>query len=142
MERDRLTAKQERFVLEYLVSLNATQAAILAGYSKKTANVTGPQNLVKPSIRARIDAELQRIKSAKIADAEEVLQLLTQAARGEIEEDVVITYPDGGYKIKQKKLPARDKVRAMELLGKRYALFTDNMVTREEAPRIVDDVHE
>lgn len=49
-----LTAKQQRFVDEYLVDLNATQAAIRAGYSAKSANVTGTQNLAKPSIAAVI----------------------------------------------------------------------------------------
>jgi phage terminase small subunit len=49
-----LTPKQERFVDEYLIDLNATQAAIRAGYSKKTAHVIGPENLGKPAIAAAV----------------------------------------------------------------------------------------
>lgn len=49
-----LTAKQQRFVDEYLVDLNATQAAIRAGYSEKTARSTGSENLTKPNIQAAI----------------------------------------------------------------------------------------
>ena len=49
-----LTPKQEHFVAEYLIDLNATQAAIRAGYSKKTAHVIGPENLGKPIIAAAI----------------------------------------------------------------------------------------
>lgn len=51
-----LTAKQQRFVEEYLVDLNATQAAIRAGYSQNTAQEIGAENLTKPLIRAAIDA--------------------------------------------------------------------------------------
>ena len=49
-----LTPKQEHFVAEYLIDLNATQAAIRAGYSKKTAHVIGPENLGKPAIAAAV----------------------------------------------------------------------------------------
>jgi phage terminase small subunit len=54
----KLTAKQEMFVREYLVDLNATQAAIRAGYSTATAKDIGCENLAKPNIRARIDEAL------------------------------------------------------------------------------------
>lgn len=50
-----LTAKQQRFVDEYLTDLNATQAAIRAGYSEKTATVIGSENLGKPNIQAEIE---------------------------------------------------------------------------------------
>ena len=54
MSKRQLTDKQERFVEEYLVDLNATQAAVRAGYSKKTARHIGYENLTKPDIRAAI----------------------------------------------------------------------------------------
>lgn len=60
----KLTEKQERFCLEYIKDLNATQAAIRAGYSERSANNIGPTNLVKPSVSARI-AELK----AEIAES-------------------------------------------------------------------------
>ena len=53
-KKDQLTAKQQRFVEEYLIDLNATQAAIRAGYSKKTAGAIGVENLKKPLIAAAI----------------------------------------------------------------------------------------
>ena len=55
----RLTAKQQRFIEEYLIDLNATQAAIRAGYSPKTAREIGAENLSKPHIRARVDEPLR-----------------------------------------------------------------------------------
>ena len=64
---DGLTDKQRAFVAEYLVDLNATQAAIRAGYSPKTANQQGPENLVKPGIQVAIAAAQQaRIKRTHI----------------------------------------------------------------------------
>lgn len=59
-----LTAKQRRFVEEYLVDLNATQAAIRAGYSEKTAGQIGDENLKKPQIAAAVQ-EAQAARSAR-----------------------------------------------------------------------------
>lgn len=62
-----LTAKQERFVAEYLIDLNATQAAIRAGYSKKTAKQVGSENLTKPDIQAAVsDAQAKRSKRTEV----------------------------------------------------------------------------
>ena len=61
-----LTAKQERFVQEYLIDLNATQAAIRAGYSEKTAKQAGFENMTKPDLQSRIQEALsERQKEAK-----------------------------------------------------------------------------
>ena len=59
MPKPGLTPKQTRFVSEYLIDLNATQAAIRAGYSLQTARVTGPENLSKPAIKDAIAARTQ-----------------------------------------------------------------------------------
>lgn len=74
----KLTAKQERFVEEYLIDLNATRAAIDAGYSPKTAKVIGHENLTKPYISAAIaEAKLIRSEETKI-DAAYVLRQATK----------------------------------------------------------------
>lgn len=90
-----LTAKQQSFVEEYLIDLNATQAAIRAGYSAKTANEIGAENLAKPSIRAAVDAALlERTQKTKI-DANWVLERLA----AEAEADIADLYePDGALK--------------------------------------------
>lgn len=77
---DKLTDKQRAFIEAYLSSWNATQAAIDAKYSPKTARVTGPENLSKPAIQAAIQARLAELKMG----ADEVLTRLTQQARGSI----------------------------------------------------------
>ena len=78
--RNKLTDRQERFVQEYLVDLNATQAAIRAGYSKKSAASTGNENLQKPEIQARISqAQHERTKRTQITQ-DMVLQELAKVA--------------------------------------------------------------
>lgn len=126
-----LTEKQKRFCDEYLIDLNATQAAIRAGYSKKTANRTGPENLSKPVIKAYIDAKMAEKDAELIAAQDEVMRHLTAAMRGEITEEVVVVEGTGegcsDARIVDKQISARDRLKAAELLGKRYQLFTDKI---------------
>ena len=86
-----MTAKQMRFCDEYLIDLNATQAAIRAGYSKKTATVIGAENLTKPYIREYIDQRLAEKEEALIAKQDEVMKYLTSVMRREEKENVVVT---------------------------------------------------
>jgi phage terminase small subunit len=87
-----LTAKQERFVEEYLIDLNATQAAIRAGYSQKTAAAVGHENLRKPKI-AEIIAQRQKARSERVQiDADWVLKRLAD----EVEADLADLYEEGG----------------------------------------------
>lgn len=87
-----LTPKQQRFVEEYMIDMNGTQAAIRAGYSKKTANEIAAENLAKPSIIAAIDAQkIKRSEKTQI-NAEWVLSRLA----AEAEADVADLYDDSG----------------------------------------------
>ena len=79
----KLTAKQQRFCDEYLIDLNATQAAIRAGYSEKTAGVIGTENLTKPNIREYVEKRMAEKEKTLIADQDEVLKYLTAVLRGE-----------------------------------------------------------
>lgn len=75
-----LTNKQRIFIAEYLVDLNATRAAIAAGYSENSARVIGCENLTKPDIKQEIDAAIQE----RLMKADEVLMRLAEHARGDI----------------------------------------------------------
>lgn len=79
----KLTDKQKRFVDEYLIDCNATQAAIRAGYSEKTAYRTGADNLNKPQISQAIQKRMKSKESRKIAKQDEVLAFYTSIMRGE-----------------------------------------------------------
>ena len=137
----KLTEKQKRFADEYIISGNATQAAIKAGYAKKAAYQTGAENLRKPQIKNYIDERLEELKSERTADAQEVLEYLTSVMRGNETEEVLIGVGEGMQSTIQKEVGAKDRLKAAELLGKRFALFTDKTeVAVSEIPTFVDDI--
>ena len=122
-----LTKKQKRFVQEYLIDLNATAAARRAGYSEKTARCIGNENLTKPAIKAEIDRELAKIQSDRIATADEVMRYLTAVMRGEQTEEIPLLQGDGMPALVAKDVSATDRLKAAELIGKRYGLFTEKL---------------
>ncbi|MFM1581223.1 terminase small subunit [Helcococcus bovis] len=79
----KITLKQQKFIDEYIISGNASDAARKAGYSKKTAGVIGEENLKKPYLREEIEKRLKEINDAKILTIEEAMQITTKIARGE-----------------------------------------------------------
>ncbi len=105
-----LTPKQERFVAEYLIDLNATQAAIRAGYSVKTAKEIGAENLTKPAVKAAIDARIdQRAAEAKITQ-DDVLRGLHKEA--------TLTGEDSSHSA---------RVSAWGLIGKHLGMFKEKV---------------
>lgn len=122
-----LTLKQKRFADEYIITANATQAAIKAGYSKKTANRIGTENLSKPVIKAYIDERLSELNSKKIADQQEVLEFFTAAMRGEILEPMAIGLGDGVQQIIEVKPNVATRKSAAVELAKRYGLSTSKV---------------
>ena len=127
----KMTDKQKRFCDEYLIDLNATQAAIRSGYSEKTARQMGAENLAKPYIKDYIAKRMAEKEAALIADQDEVLKYLTAVLRGESQAEIVVVEGAGdGCSIARlmKKAPdEKERLRAAELLGKRYSLFTDKV---------------
>ena len=127
----RMTAKQRRFCDEYLIDLNATQAAIRAGYSKKTAYSIGVENLKKPVIKRYLDERMEEKDKELIADQDEVLKYLTSVLRGNSRSSVVVVESTGDYcseAREMKKAPdEKERLKAAELLGKRYGLYTDRI---------------
>jgi len=145
-----LTQKQKRFCEEYLVDLNATQAAIRAGYSPDTAYSIGAENLKKPEIRARIDKAMAERSKRTGVNAERVLRELAKIAFVnapdviDLDKAVVLdsATPDdtaaiSGVKVKrsitdsgetiEREIKLSDKIKALELLGKHLGMFTDKM---------------
>lgn len=127
----KLTDKQKIFCDEYIISLNATQAAIKAGYSKKTARKIAAENLTKPVIQNYISERMKQKESSLIATQDEVLQYLTSVLRGESQTtDIVLVGMGDGYQEVQeveKKPIEKERLKAAELLGKRYGLYTDKI---------------
>lgn len=132
-----MTPRQQKFCDEYLISGNATEAAIKAGYSRKTAKQTGSENLSKPDLRAYIDEQLAKIHSAKIADAEEVMKYLTSVMRGEHTEQVLKLVGEGVQTVTDIDVSVKERLKAAELIGKRYGLFTEKVGLEGAVPVII-----
>lgn len=140
-----MTEKQKRFCEEYLIDTNATKAAERAGYSKKTAYSIGIENLRKPEIKAYLDEQLAKMHDERTADAKEVMEYLTSVMRGESEAEIVVVegIGDGASEARRfmKAPDEKERLKAAELLGKRYGLFRDKMdVTGAAAVTIIDDM--
>lgn len=144
-----LSRKQQAFIEHYLTSWNATQAAIAAGYSQKSARAIGAENLTKPDIQAAIQARLVELKMT----ADEVVTRLTEHARGSLAPFLRVA-PDGEllgftfgddtplHLLRKASVTTRrikdmtettvtielhDPQAALTLLGKHHKLFTDNV---------------
>ena len=127
---EKMSEKQMAFCDHYITTLNATEAAKLAGYSEKTARSMGCENLTKPNIKEYIELRLAELEEKRIADATEVLQYLTGVMRGEIKDQFDLD-------------PSlQDRTKAAELLGKRYRLFIDKQETHvsSEPITILNDI--
>lgn len=127
----KMTVKQKRFCDEYLIALNATQAAIRAGYSEKYAHTNAAKLLQNTTIKAFIDERMAEKESELIADQNEVLKYLTSVLRGESESEIVVVENIGDYmseaRTMQKAPDEKERLKAAELLGKRYGLYTEKV---------------
>lgn len=121
----KLTLKQKKFADEYIISGNATESAIKAGYSSKYANTNASKLLQNTTIKSYIDERLKEIESEKIADQQEVLKYLSAVMRGEMTEQTLKSVGESGQVITEIDVGAKDRIKAAELLGKRYRLWTD-----------------
>ena len=127
----RLTAKQKRFCDEYLIDLNATQAAIRAGYSPKTAAASAARLLRNVKVQEYIAQRMAEKESKRVADQDEVLRYLTSVLRGESRAQEIVVEGTGEgcseARTMEKAPSEKERLKAAELLGKRYALFTDKV---------------
>lgn len=136
----KLTVKQKKFADEYIICGNATEAAIKAGYSKKTATVMASENLTKPNIKKYIDARLEAIQNEKIADQREVMEFLTAVMRGETTEATLIGKGYGEQAVGDVPVSMKERIKAGELIGKRHGMWTEKVdVSSENSVVIIDD---
>lgn len=143
MEDVKLTPKQINFCQEYLKDFNGTQAAVRAGYSKKTANQQAARLLANVNIQNCIKENNLKVEKTNIMDIQEIQERLTLMARGETNEEVVVIESTGGFRsearVITKKVSAKDQAKALELLGKANKLFVDK-VEHLAPPQIIDDI--
>lgn len=132
-----MNAKQKKFCDEYLIDCNAAQAAIRAGYSEKTAKQVGQRLLTNVDLKSYIEEQLERLHSEKIADAQEVLEYLTSVLRGESSSSVLSLCGDGCQTVVEKPPDEKERLKAAELIGKRYGLFKDNIDVGGAVPVVI-----
>ncbi|AGW43661.1 hypothetical protein BTJ35_00660 [Lactobacillus delbrueckii subsp. bulgaricus] len=132
----KLTIKQKKFADEYIRLGNSTQAAINAGYSKKTARQIGADNLSKAYIREYINEKMDALDKKKTMQIKEIMEELTSIARGEIKEERL----DKDGNIVETRPLFADRLKAMDMLGKRYGMW--NGMAQEAASQtvIIDDM--
>jgi phage terminase small subunit len=165
VSEQKLTDKQEMFVNEYLKCFNATKAAKKAGYSEKTAGAIGSENLAKPEIASRIRERMQ----AAAMDTNEVLYHLAQIARGDMDDvlddhgtidlfkardagktnlikrvktkSITTADKDGeGSDIFESETEAYDRMRALELIGKHLAMWTERVRVDDWRSQAIADI--
>ena len=122
-----LTIKQKRFADEYIISGNASQAAIAAGYSKKYAAQNTDKLLKNTKVKSYISERMAELDSKKIAKQEEVLAYLTSIMRGEQQEKTLVGEGMGEQRIADIDVSAKDRIKAAELIGKRYSMWTEKV---------------
>lgn len=122
----KVTKKKRAFIEAYIsdVRRNQTAAAIKAGYSEKGAAQAASRLMKDAEVAAEIDARIKELHRERTAQADEIIEFLTSVMRGE-EVETVTAYCGGELTFTDGKPTARDKLKAAELLGKYYAIFTD-----------------
>lgn len=135
----KLTIKQKKFADEYIKTGNATQSAINAGYSKKTAGQVGAENLKKPYIKNYIEERMNELEEEAIADQTEVLKFLTRILRDEEKEEVLVNVGNFEQEVQEVKVSAKDRIKAAELLGKRYGSWTDKVDLTSDLTLVFED---
>ena len=145
----RLTENQKKFCDEYLIDCNATRAykAVYKTCKKdETASACSSKLLRNAKVKKYIDEQLAKINSEKIADAEEVMEYLTSVMRGESQAEIVVVEGTGdgcSSAVKVSKAPdEKERLKAAELLGKRFGLFKEKVELEAETKGVViiDDV--
>jgi len=144
-----MTVRQRRFLEEYLNgfdAFNATQSAIRAGYSVKTAYSIGARLLKRSDIAAIIEEALQRMRDAALADAYEVEHHLTAVMRGETSAETIVMVGRGRGKRSARKVTkapdGMERLKAAEILAKRHGLTDSRLKMTHLVPPVFSGAHE
>ena len=142
----KLTVKQQRFCDEYLIDLNGTRAYRTVYKTIKNDNVAGVRAnklLKQKDIAEYINKRLEEIHNENTANIQEVMEYLTSVMRGTSKANVLALAGDGYQEVIAKPPDEKERLKAAELLGKRFGMFKDNVdITSNGKTVIVDDIDE
>lgn len=137
-----MTEKQKRFCDEYLIDLNATRAykAVYKNIKSDEAAAACASKLLRNAkVKENISEQLEKVHSEKTADVKEIMEYLTAVMRGEQKEETLKWAGEGIQTIAEIDVSAKDRLKAAELLGKRYGMFTDKVEVDGVAKVIFED---
>lgn len=143
----KLNERQKR-AADYFIELgNKTQALIKAGYTPKSASSRCTSFFENETVKKYVEQRLKLLDEERIASAGEVMRYLTSVMRGEQTEQVVVVEGEGegvtSARNVDKVISAKDRIRAAELLGKRFGIYTDKVKLDGAAPVVIkEDVNE
>lgn len=135
-----LNEKQKKFCREYIKDFNATQSAIRAGYSQKTARPIGSRLLTYVAVQKYIKMLTDETKRQDIMSVQERLAFLTQVARGEIKDEVIIPRRDGVERV-DKRANTSDRVRAVVELDKMEKLSSFVEDNKTALDKLIDSIN-
>ncbi len=138
----KLRLQWRKFADEYIKTGNVYQSAINAGYSENYARTNAYKLLEKDSIKSYIDERMKKLEEEAIADQAEVLKYLTRVLRDEEREEVLVNVGNYEQEIQTMKVSAKDRIKAAELLGKRYGSWTDKVDMTLDVPTIISGADE
>lgn len=136
----KMTAKQQRFCDEYLIDLNATQAAIRAGYSEKNARNIASENLAKPNIQKYIKERMDEKDAELIASQDEVLRYFSSVMRGESRSSVLARCEDGSEEVIEKPPDEKERLDAAKQLAKRYGLDREEIERQAKIDKLKAEI--
>ncbi|WP_369436370.1 terminase small subunit [Lysinibacillus fusiformis] len=137
----KLNPKQQAFADYYIELGNVEQAAIKAGYSKAYARGNAHKLVANVSIKKYIEKRMEELKSERVADQQEIMEYLTSIMRGEQTEETLRGIGEGAQTIDDIDVSAKDRIKAAEMLGKRFAMWTDKQeINANITPVFVDDI--
>lgn len=141
-----MTEKQKLFCDEYLIDLNGTRAYRTVYKTIKNVNVAGVRAnklLKQKDIAEHINKRLEEIHNENTANIQEVMEYLTSVMRGTSKANVLALAGDGYQEVIAKPPDEKERLKAAELLGKRFGMFRDNVdITSNGQTVIVDDIDE
>lgn len=138
-----MNERQKAFCDYYIETASATEAALMAGYSEKTARQMGSENLSKPYIKSYIKRKMDEKEDERIAKQDEILAYLTSIMRGKHQEQTLVGLGMGEQAIANIDVSAKDRIKAAELIGKRYSMWTEKIeLSGDMVVQIYDDIED
>jgi len=139
----KLNPRQQAFADYYIETLNATESYMRVYTNVKrlsTANANASRLLANDKVKAYVAKRMEELKSERVADQQEILEYLTSIMRGEQKEETLRGVGEGAQMIDDIDISAKDRIKAAEMLGKRYAMWTEKNEVNVTVPTIVNDV--